>query len=244
MRSRPAPILAACFSALLLFAPAPSNADDTERPPAISVTGTGKVSVEPDMAMVTAGVVTEAETARAALSENTSRTAAMIEALKAAGIEARDLQTSNVSISPVWNDRRYQSNSNNEPPRIVAYQVRNSVSVRIRALETTGEILDAIVTEGANQISGPNFGLIEPEPQMDEARRLAVADARRKAEIMAEAAGVALAEIVSIAEGGVSGRPIQFGRTMAAAVEAAPVPIEAGELDITASVSMTWKIAE
>ena len=179
-----AALLAACLSALMLLAPTPSIADEEDRSRTISVTGTGKVAVEPDMVMMSAGVITEAETAREALSENTAQTAAMIEALKAAGIEARDLQTSNVSISPVWSDRRYQNNGNNEPPRIVAYQVRNTVSVRIRALETTGEILDTVVTEGGNQISGPHFGLIEPEPHQDEARKKAVADAHRKAGII------------------------------------------------------------
>ena len=237
-------LLAACLSALMLLAPTPSIADEEDRPRTISVTGTGKVAVEPDMVMMSAGVITEAETAREALSENTAQTAAMIEALKAAGIEARDLQTSNVSISPVWSNRRYQNNGNNEPPRIVAYQVRNTVSVRIRALETTGEILDTVVTEGGNQISGPHFGLIEPEPHQDEARKKAVADARRKAGIIAEAAGVTLAEIISIDEGGIGGIPIPHGRTMAAVVEAAPVPIEAGGLDITASVSVVWKITD
>lgn len=250
-RNLAGPLLAAAFFVPVAASaqPMPDRPDayPMHRPAAatLSLTGEGTVRAKPDMATLSLGVVAEAATARDALAENTARMAEIIEALRAEGIESRDLQTADFAIDP-----RYSGPPRNpdlEPfvPKIVGYSVRNTLTVRIRDLERAGQILDKAVTLGANSISGPSFTVADPSALEDLARKAAMRDARRKAVLYAEAAGVTLARILRIDEvGDFSPPPMPMARTMKAEAFDAAVPIESGELAMIARVAVSWEIAE
>lgn len=224
----------ALFVALMLIA-TPALADET---PTMTLSGQGEVEVIPDMAMVSIGVETEGKTAGEALAANTEQAGAVIATLKEAGIEPRDLQTSNFSIQPVYADRKsYQDGA----PRIIGYRVFNQVSARVRALDDLGSILDKVVSTGANRINGVSFGVSEEGEARDLARTRAVEDAARKARLYAEAAGVTLGQILSITEVERGGGPRPMVM-MEARAAAAPVPIEAGSAAILSRVNITWQI--
>ncbi|MGB7262057.1 MAG: SIMPL domain-containing protein, partial [Albidovulum sp.] len=146
--------------------------------PMISVSGEGRVEIAPDMATVSLGVTNEADTATSALSANSEAVASVLERLAKAGVEARDIQTSGLSLGP-----RYDYNSSGGAPKLTGYVASNTVTVRVRALETTGNILDLVVAGGANTLNGLSFGLQDDQTARDEARTRAVADAARKAEL-------------------------------------------------------------
>lgn len=205
----------------------------------ISVSGEGEVSAVPDMAVITVGAQAEADTAAEALAATSAAVAAALEVLDAAGVEGRDIQTSGVSLSPrmVWPDR-----NGSEPPRIEGYVASNQLTVRVRDLASLGVVLDAVVSSGANTLGGVTFTLSEPNAARDEARRAAVADARTRAALYAEAAGVVLGGVREIAEEGLS-QPMP--RMMAeAAMSDAAVPVAPGEVTISARVRMVFDIGE
>ena len=213
-----------------------------DEPPTIMVTGEGRVDVAPDLATISLGVTNEADTAKEALDANTAALQAAIDRLKAAGIEDRDIQTSGLSLGP-----RYDYNRTNPDgsAQITGFIASNMVTVRVRVLDQLGAVLDAVVTDGANTLGGVSFGLQEPDPVLDEARKDAVADARRKAELYAAAAGVTLGKVRSIAEQ--SGFAVPMPMPMAEASlskAAAPVPIAGGEVSVTANVTIVYEIGE
>ncbi len=211
-----------------------------ELPPAlITATGEGRVTAVPDMAMVSLGVQTDADTASTALTENSVKLAAVIERLKAAGIEPRDVQTSGLSLGP-----RYDySKQDGTPPAVVGYTASNMVTVRVRALDTVGSVLDGVVADGANTLNGLSFGLAEDRAALDEARRLAVKDAAAKAALYAEAAGVKLGRVISIGEAGTFAPPMPMAME-AGFAKSADVPVAPGEMTLSASVSVVYSIAE
>lgn len=235
------------FAALLAAAPAaPALAQEADEPGLITINGTGEVVAAPDMAIVSSGVVTDGNTAREALTANTEAMAALIEVLRGAGIEARDIQTSGFSVQPnyVYSNERDESGYQ-RPPKIVGYRVSNNVSVRVRDLEILGTVLDRAVTVGANTISGISFAVAETGELMDDARKAAVADAIARAELLTGAAGVGLGKIRMISEqGGARPQPVLMERLAMAADAAAPVPVEAGELTFSVTVSIQWEIAQ
>ena len=203
----------------------------------LEVSAEGRTTRTPDIATINAGVVTQAATAAAALSANSAQMDRVLAALKRAGVAARDVQTASVSLNPQY---RYVEN---QPPAITGYQASNSVAIRFRDVTKAGRILDALVAEGANQISGPNLAIDKPDSALDEARVDAVRRARAKAELYARAAGLTVARIVSISEGGENSGgpqpPVLYARA-AAAPEAADTKIAAGEREVTASVSVRF----
>jgi uncharacterized protein YggE len=212
----------------------------------LSVSGEGSVTAHPDIALITLGVVSEAESARDALADNNESMTRVLDALKAEGLQPRDLQTSGFSVEPVYSQqpRNYEGQ---EPfrPEIVGYRVRNNLTVRIRDLERVGAILDQVVTLGANSISGPTFTVAEPAQHEDAARRAAVEEALRKARLYADAAGVELGPILRIEDGySRPPEPIQPGTMMRMEAAASPVPIEGGELTFQAQVSVSWLLAD
>lgn len=227
----------AITAALGLAAPAPAPAQDESSLGTISVTGTGSVSVAPDMATLRIGVVTEAESAAAAVAANSEAAKKVIATLKAKGIAPKDIQTANFSVSPVY---RHDETQRQEGPTIVGYRAANEVVARVRNLDSLGEILDAAVSGGANRIDGLEFGLSDPADAEDNARAAAVRDAKHRAQVYAEAAGIGLGEILEISEAG-GGIPVpKFAAPMRA--EAMAVPIEAGETTVTDSVRMVWEL--
>ena len=169
---------------------------------AISLTGHGEVRAKPDMAVVTVGVMTQAVSARDAVTDNNAAMEKVIAALKTSGIAEKDIQTSNFSVSP-----RYDYKENSQA-RLVGYDVSNTVTVTVRDLAGLGTMLDSVVNEGSNQISGIAFDIADRHVLEDQARKLAVADARRKAEIYAAAAGVSLGRVVVMSEFAVTPMPI------------------------------------
>jgi hypothetical protein len=204
----------------------------------ITVIGEGVVEAVPDMATVSLGVMAQADTAKAAMDETSEGVGALIDLLAGAGIEPSDIQTSGLSLNPLWDQSSYESGT----PRVSGFQAMNTVSVRVRALDGLGALLDDALESGANMFNGLSFGLQEPGPRLDEARAEAVADARRKAELLAAAAGVELGGIVSIAETANMAVPMPMYRMDTAMSEA--VPVAAGEMAVTAMVTITWRIAE
>lgn len=203
----------------------------------LTVSGQGRVEVAPDMAVVTIGVRTQADTARAALSANSQQMAAVLARLRATGIEPRDIQTGALSLGPLY------EYPDSRAPRLVGFEASNEVVVRVRALDTVGAVLDTAVEDGANTLGGLVFTLAEPGPVRDAALAAAVREARRKAEIMAESAGVTLGPVVSITEAGGFDGPQPMPR-MAMAEAAPAVPVEAGAIGYSATVTMVWSLAD
>jgi uncharacterized protein YggE len=204
----------------------------------LDVSATGRVSRTPDLAAITAGVVTQAPAAAAALAENAQRMDAVVKALKAAGIAARDVSTSNVGLSPQY---RY---ADKQPPVITGYQASNSVTVRFRDIARSGAVLDALVRAGANQIDGPNLSLSDPDGALDAARTQAIAKARARADLYAKAAGLSVARIVAIDEAGENGgdrpRPPMMMRASMAQAADAETTVLPGETDVTATVAVRF----
>lgn len=213
-------------------------------PRVIAVAGEGVVQAVPDIASVIVGVVTHAATARDAVTANTTATEAVIGVFKQAAIEPRDLATSGFSVQPNY---VYPKNGGGEAPKIDGYEVRNTLTVRVRDLTKLGGVLDAAVTTGSNQIGGISFDVADSTPLLDKARAEAVADARRKADIFATAAGVKLGRVIAIDTGGFA-RPQPRGIALQARADAfaakAAVPVEAGEQEFRASVNVTWELVD
>jgi uncharacterized protein YggE len=212
----------------------------------MQMSGHGEVMAAPDTAWVTSGVTSQGTTAREALDANTADMAAVIAALKAAGIDATDIQTSGFSVNPnyVYSDAR-DANGYQLPPKIVGYTVTNNVTVHVRDLTVLGAVLDQSVTVGANTISGITFAVEDPSELYDQARRAAFAEAQGKAELYADAAGVELGAIELISEGqGYTPPQPYMVKATAAMDRAAPVPIEAGQLTFTIDVNVTWDLGQ
>lgn len=216
--------------------PAALRAGEAEPEARLSVSGHGSVAVAPDMATVSVGVEHQAPGAREAMGRVSGAVAAVLARLEAAGVEARDMQTSGLGLSPV------HDYGDNGPPRLVGFRASNRVTVRIRDLARLGAVLDAVIADGANRIDGLSFGVAEPAPLRDEARAGAVADARHRAEVLAEAAGMTLGPLVSLSEAG-GGVPVPMA-AMRMAEAAPPVPVVEGEVEITADVQMVFQIIQ
>lgn len=200
----------------------------------LDVSATGKTTRVPDIATIRAGVVTQSPTAAQALADNAQRMAGVLSALKASGVQPRDIATSNVSLQPQY---RYE---NNQPPVITGYQASNTVSIRFRDVAKSGAILDTLVKQGANQIDGPNLSLDQPDTALDEARVDAVKHARARAELYAKAAGLTVVRILSISESGEIAAPQPPVMYMARAKAEADTQIMPGQTDVTVSVSVRF----
>lgn len=220
--------------AVFLMAPGLAQADD-DPVRTLSVNGQGAVQAAPDMAEITVGVVTQAPTARAALSENNEKAAQVMAFLKESGVADRDMQSTNLSVSPQYEPRR-----NNTPynPEVIGYVVNNNLRIAVRDLNAFGKILDGVVTAGANNVNGIRFDVSNREELERNASAKAVKDAMARAKNIAEAAGVKLKKPITITEAGGYRPPQPF----LARAEAASVPIAAGELSIGASVSVVFEI--
>ena len=216
-------------------------------PGTISIEGRGEVIAAPDTAFITSGVTSQGATARQALDANTLAMNELIATLKAAGLEARDIQTSGFSVNPnyVYSDAR-DANGYTLPPKINGYQVQNTVTVRVRDLPSLGTVLDKSVTVGANTINGVSFSVADPSQLYDEACKSAFADARAKAELYAGVAGVKLDSIRAINESQSFAQPPQpyLMEAMARDAASSPVPVEGGELTFSINVSVTWELGE
>ena len=203
----------------------------------LDVSATGRVTRVPDVATIRAGVVTQQPTGTAALASNAERMAKVLATLRSAGIAARDIATSSVSLQPQY---RY---ADGQPPAITGYQASNTVSVRFRDIAKSGAGLDALVRAGANQIDGPTLSIDKADEALDAARADAVARARARATLYAQAAGLRVERIVSIAENGedAGGGPRPPVMYMARAkADSAPTELAPGENEVSATVSVRF----
>lgn len=212
---------------------------DNSKAAQITVSATGEVSQAPDRASVSAGVVTQAKTANAAMTANAKKMSAAFEQLRAAGIKEKNIRTSQMSLNPRYN---YKDRVNG--PTITGYEVRNTVSATAENLEKVGPMLDALVKAGVNNINNVGFSINDPDAAKAEARDKAVKAAKAKAEAMAKAAGVSLGKLTAISEnsrGGFIPQPVAYARS-AALESAAVTPIAGGEQSLTVTVNLTYEI--
>jgi len=227
------PFALAAVAATLLAAPAWAQ---TVPPPAISVTGEATVSVAPDQAQIDGGVTSDARTARGASDANNAAMGKVLLALKGAGIEEKDYQTSRLSLQPQF---ATPSKASERAQGILSFRASNRVTVKIRDVTKVANVIDVLVSAGANEIGGIHFTVTQASKVLDEAREKAIADARRKAEIYAKAAGVTLGEPISISE---EGAPVPVFRGKVAAPMAAGAPVAQGEEMLSVTVSVSWAI--
>lgn len=202
-------------------------------PPSISVTGEATISVAPDLAQIDGGVTNDAKTAREASETNSKAMGVVLLALKSVGIPEKDFQTSQLSLQP-----QYALNKSGPSP-VTGFRASNRVTVTVRDVAKVGSVIDTLVTNGANDIGGISFIVAQASKLLDDARPKAIADARRKAEIYAQAAGVTLGAPLSISEESSSG-PMTF-RKMSAGL-ASPAPVAPGEETLRISISMSYEI--
>lgn len=203
----------------------------------LDVTATGEVTRVPDVAVISTGVVTRAATAGGAIGQAATRMARVRAALKAAGVEDRDIQTSNISLNPEY---RYE---NNQPPRLTGYTATNTLTVRFRDIASAGKIIDALVSEGANQINGPTLVIDKPEAALDEARARAVATARARADLYARAMGMRVVRVVAVSEsGGSYPVPPPMPVMMEARGQAADSKIDPGEQKLQVTLAVTYEL--
>jgi uncharacterized protein YggE len=239
-------LCAAAVAVLLAPAPmalaeaAPTLADSLFHATTLDLSAYGEVRVQPDTAAISLGVSTEAPTAAAAMSANAAQMSRVLAALKAAGIAAKDIQTSNLSLSPKY---VYVAN---QPPTLTGYQASNDVRVRVRDLARLGAAVDATVNAGANQVNGISFELDDRTAAESEARAKAVRALQAKADEYAKATGYRVLRLVSMSEGAsVQGpRPIVMTAMRRMAAEAPPAPpVSPGEMDVRVDVSGVYELA-
>jgi len=212
----------------------------SDPPITLSVSTQAQVLAVPDIATLSAGVMTQAPTAQAAMGDNARQMTQVMAALKAAGIADRDIQTAGLNLQPQYDYR------NDQPPRLIGYQAVNTLSVTVRKLDRIGATLDALVGKGVNQISGPTFTVDKPEALLDKARADAVTKAMARARLYAQAAGLKVRRVLSITEGGAMPppMPIEGVRMRAMAADAAPTPVSPGQVDLVATVNVTFELME
>lgn len=203
----------------------------------LDVNATGEVTRVPDVAIISAGVVSRSTTATGALQDTANRMSRVLAALKRAGIEDRDIQTSNVSLNPEY---RYVEN---QPPQLVGYTASNTVTVRFRDVRNSGKIVDALVAQGSNQVNGPTLSVDKPESALDEARNKAIAIGRARAELYARSLGLRVVRVVSVNESGGS-YPVPPPMPMYARADMAQAKtsIEPGEQKLQVNLAMTFEL--
>lgn len=239
--------LVALLGFALLLAPGctvGSPAETAQEPTTrtVHVSGQGRVSVEPDLASIELGVQTEAETAQAALAQNNQLMGAALDAIKAAGVAAEDIQTQSIRLAARYEDVRSsgEARSGTGTRTLVGYTASNLVQVQVHDLARLGEILDAAVQAGGNQVRGIRFEVQDPSAALDRAREAAWTDAKHKAEQLAELSGQVLRNATLIQESSTAPGPIVREAVEAEAARA--VPIESGMHEIEVGLTVEWNL--
>lgn len=225
------PLFIACT---LLSSVVNAQAEEQGRQRTVTVTGSGQVSVTPDVAVVTLGVETEAEDAARALDANSEAMRDLIATLKENGIAAADIQTSSINLYPSYRQDQFEGGA----PEIGGYIAANTVRVRVRDLTKLGTLLDAAVAAGGNTIQGISFEVSDPTLHLDRARELAVEDAERKAQRLASLVDAELGEVLTLSETITAGQPFP----MESLEMDAAVPVEPGSQALTVNVQVTWSL--
>lgn len=203
----------------------------------LDVSATGEVARVPDIAVISAGVVTRSTSAGGAIQENAQRMERVISALKRAGVADRDIQTTSINLNPEY---RYEEN---QPPQLVGYTASNQVTIRFRDIGASGRILDSLVAQGANQINGPTMTIEHPEAALDEARSNAVAIGRQRAELYARALGKRVTRVISVSEsGGHYPPPPPMPMAERAMMAQADTKIVPGEQKLQVTLAMVFEL--
>lgn len=268
---RPSYLLAAGAVAIAMAPVGPVRAQASAPPVEIApgntlltISAEGRTLRKPELAVFSAGVTTQGQTAAAALAENSRAMTRVIAELRRAGIADRDIQTNNLSIQPIYadpnRDAMMAARMSGQPyvppppeqqvPRIIGYQASNTVSVRQRDLDDFGKVIDTLAAAGANHINGPMFQMDNADPALNEARLDAIKSARARAELYASATGLRIIRILSIAEGGGYYGPQQVVFATAATMSGAPpppppppAPVQPGEMQMAATVTVLYELA-
>ncbi|WP_170181757.1 SIMPL domain-containing protein [Phreatobacter stygius] len=238
--SRAGRALAISLSGLVTLAqPALAQPAPVAEPRLITMQGEGQAAANPDLAVVTGGTQIQARTARDAMEGNSRIMRAVQQALREVGVEERDISTSALSLQPTI---EYQQNTNR--PRVVGYSAGHQLTIRVRDLAKLGDVLDRMVTAGANQVDGLQLTVSDWSKKVDEARAAAIADAKRKASILAAAAGARIGRVMRIEEQGAAPpRPMPRMAT-AQAARADAVPVATGDQNFRMSVTVTWELVD
>ena len=226
----------AFLAAVIPFETSPALADKAEKR-TISLSAEGVVKATPDKADITTGVTTEGQTAQDALGNNSEAMSKVVDGLKDAGIDKKDIQTTDFSVSPIYEQKKH-----GQAAFITGYRVSNKVHIVVRDTKKLGEIMDTVVRLGANQIGAIRFGVSEPEALKDEARKQAMRNATENAKLYAETAGVELGPVITITEEGGSYQPRYDVAAASMEAMAKNVPIEAGTTMIQARIRVTWEL--
>jgi len=209
------------------------EADKMQR--TVTVSASGKVTADPDVARISTGVVSEGDTAKDAITRNNGVMGKLVEGLRGAGISPKDIQTTSFSVEP-----RYTQHKDGRPATISGYRVLNQVRLTVRDVRRLGEILDQAIALGANRIDQISFDLADPELLLDQARQQAMQNARRRGELYAQAAGAQLGPVLRIFEGGGDFSPV--AATARAGFRATSVPIEAGTRNLEVEVNVVYAL--
>jgi hypothetical protein len=215
--------------ALVLLAPLAANAADH----LVTVTGEATVSVAPDTSIIRIGVTSQGKTAREASETNTKQMTSVLAAIKSAGVADKDVQTSRLSLQPQYDPNKAGA------AHLLGFQVTNQVTVKIHDIDNLPGVLDRAIAAGANEMSGIEFVVSEQSKLLDQARDEAIADAHRKAEIYARAAGAMVGRVVAISENGTGPVPIPMQ-----AMRAGAVPVAPGEQTLRAQVTVSYELTQ
>lgn len=205
----------------------------------LNVSAEAEAKRVPDIATVSAGVVTQAVDGNAAMRQNAEQMSKVMTAVKAAGIADKDVQTSGINLNPQYTYKE------NEAPKIIGYQASNTVSLKVRDIAKLGKVLDALVAQGANDINGPSFSIDQPEPVYDEARVAALKKAQARAETYAKSLGLKVRRIVSISEGRSGGgvvRPMMMAASMRSAKAEMDTQVAPGESTLSITLDVTFEL--
>lgn len=214
------------------LAPVPIAADAT----VLSISASAQASATPDVALISAGVVTQHADSNTALRSNAEQMQRVMSALKAAAIAERDIQTSGISLSPQY------LYAENQPPQIQGYQASNTLNIKVRNLARLGQVLDALAAQGANQINGPSFAIDQPEPLYQQARLDALRQARTQADTYASALGLKVRRVISLSEGSHTPAPMPLMAMRSAAKAEMDTPIAAGQSSVQVQLDVVYEL--
>ncbi|KUJ84422.1 SIMPL domain-containing protein [Microbulbifer flavimaris] len=210
----------------------------------VSISAQGEATRVPDVAGISAGVVTEAEESDAAMKANAKQMEKVIKAIRKAGIEEKDIQTSGISLTPRYEYPQNTAGSPNRPGRtLVGYVARNTVNLKVRDIGKLGDVLSALTEAGANQIHGPSLEVGDPEPALAEARQQALAKAQARVQTYADALGMKVHRLVSVSEGGSGGMPRPMMRAEMASADAR-TPVAPGETTLSVNLDLVFELED
>lgn len=238
-----AAFLAAFLAATTLPAGAQMNDSDEQPIPSITVNGSGEVRADPDLAVVQLGVLAQTDTAQRAQAEANRIARAILDRVSSLGVEAKAIQTAQLVLTPIYEQPSPQRQTP-QAPRLAGYRASNLVSVRLEDLAKVGPVLDAAIEAGANRVEGVDFQLKDDREAREKALQLAVDEARGKARAIAGALGVELGPVQDVQEGGISIQLPKLGgpRMMAMEARVPETPVEAGQVTVSANVTLRYRI--